>query len=159
MKRAPPSAHSDRIFEPSGNRGANYARLPDGNLSYQFCVAKLSPWSLCCPANPGLPESSQIALFALAVATAGATVCLLFDWNRKVALYSSSFKSCPRITKETMHKASFLLLLVRVTGLEPAQPCDHKNLNLTRLPIPPHPHIVMQSSPIIIAYRPCFVKA
>jgi hypothetical protein len=31
--------------------------------------------------------------------------------------------------------------LVRVTGLEPAQPCDHKNLNLTRLPIPPYPHI------------------
>ena len=31
------------------------------------------------------------------------------------------------------------LSLVRVTGLEPAQPCDHKNLNLTRLPIPPHP--------------------
>ena len=33
-----------------------------------------------------------------------------------------------------------LFVLVRVTGLEPAQPCDHKNLNLTRLPIPPHPH-------------------
>lgn len=33
-------------------------------------------------------------------------------------------------------------LLVRVTGLEPAQPCDHKDLNLTRLPIPPHPHIL-----------------
>ena len=32
-------------------------------------------------------------------------------------------------------------LLVRVKGLEPSQPCDHKNLNLTRLPIPPHPHI------------------
>ncbi len=31
--------------------------------------------------------------------------------------------------------------MVRITGLEPAQPCDHKNLNLTRLPIPPHPHI------------------
>ncbi len=29
--------------------------------------------------------------------------------------------------------------LVRITGLEPAQPCDHKNLNLTRLPIPPYP--------------------
>ena len=31
------------------------------------------------------------------------------------------------------------LTLVRATGLEPAQPCDHKNLNLTRLPIPPRP--------------------
>ena len=33
--------------------------------------------------------------------------------------------------------ASFL---VRAKGLEPSQPCDHKNLNLTRLPIPPSPH-------------------
>ena len=30
--------------------------------------------------------------------------------------------------------------MVRTTGLEPAQPFDHKNLNLTRLPIPPCPH-------------------
>gem|GEM_PF-1734966 len=30
-------------------------------------------------------------------------------------------------------------VLVRVTGLEPAHPNGHKNLNLTRLPIPPHP--------------------
>ena len=30
--------------------------------------------------------------------------------------------------------------VVRTTGLEPAQPFDHKNLNLTRLPIPPCPH-------------------
>ena len=33
-----------------------------------------------------------------------------------------------------------LPFLVRTTGLEPAQPCGHKNLNLTRLPIPPCPH-------------------
>ena len=33
---------------------------------------------------------------------------------------------------------------MRVTGLEPAQPCDHKNLNLTRLPIPPYPHIKLE---------------
>ncbi len=32
-------------------------------------------------------------------------------------------------------------LCMRATGLEPAQPCDHKNLNLTRLPIPPRPRI------------------
>ena len=36
-------------------------------------------------------------------------------------------------------KASFPKV-VRTTGLEPAQPFDHKNLNLTRLPIPPCPH-------------------
>ena len=29
--------------------------------------------------------------------------------------------------------------LVRVTGLEPACPYEHKNLNLTCLPIPPYP--------------------
>ena len=32
-----------------------------------------------------------------------------------------------------------------MTGLEPAQPCDHKNLNLTRLPIPPHPHMLFDN--------------
>ena len=37
--------------------------------------------------------------------------------------------------------------LVRVTGLEPAQPCDHKNLNLARLPIPPHPRIILYGAP------------
>ena len=31
--------------------------------------------------------------------------------------------------------------LVRVKGLEPSQSCPHKNLNLTRLPIPPNPHM------------------
>ncbi len=35
----------------------------------------------------------------------------------------------------------FTLSVVRVTGLEPAQRCRYKNLNLTRLPISPHPHI------------------
>ncbi len=31
--------------------------------------------------------------------------------------------------------------MVRVTGLEPARGC-HQNLNLARLPIPPHPQIL-----------------
>ena len=39
-------------------------------------------------------------------------------------------------------KVQSLSPLVRITGLEPAQPCDHKNLNLTRLPIPPYPLIL-----------------
>lgn len=34
------------------------------------------------------------------------------------------------------------LFLVRVKGLEPSRSCPHKNLNLTRLPIPPHPHMI-----------------
>ena len=41
--------------------------------------------------------------------------------------------------KESWVQLSFLL--VRMTGLEPAQPCDYKNLNLTRLPVPPHPQV------------------
>ena len=32
---------------------------------------------------------------------------------------------------------------MRVTGLEPALPCENQNLNLTRLPIPPYPHIYL----------------
>jgi hypothetical protein len=31
---------------------------------------------------------------------------------------------------------------VRETGLEPARPFDHKNLNLARLPVPPFSHVV-----------------
>ena len=47
------------------------------------------------------------------------------------------------------------LLLVRVKGLEPSQPCGHKNLNLTRLPIPPNPHSECLN---IITHPPSFVK-
>ena len=36
--------------------------------------------------------------------------------------------------------------MVRVTGLEPAQPSDQENLNLSRLPIPPYPHIKFLTS-------------
>ena len=36
--------------------------------------------------------------------------------------------------------------LVRVKGLEPSQSCPHKNLNLTRLPIPPNPHMKLHHS-------------
>lgn len=31
--------------------------------------------------------------------------------------------------------------MVRMKGLEPSHPCEYQNLNLARLPIPPHPHI------------------
>ena len=30
--------------------------------------------------------------------------------------------------------------VVRVAGVEPVRNCFHKNLNLTRLPVPPYPH-------------------
>ena len=32
--------------------------------------------------------------------------------------------------------------LLRVKGLEPSRSCPHKNLNLARLPIPPHPRVL-----------------
>lgn len=49
-----------------------------------------------------------------------------------------------------------VLFLVRVTGIEPACPCEHKNLNLARLPVPPHPLIFC--CPIIIPQKIGFVK-
>ena len=36
--------------------------------------------------------------------------------------------------------------MVRVTGIEPALPFENMNLNHTRLPVPPYPHIKFSSS-------------
>lgn len=33
--------------------------------------------------------------------------------------------------------------MVRVRGLEPPRGCPHTDLNRTRLPIPPHPHVLL----------------
>ena len=46
--------------------------------------------------------------------------------------------------EKTEPRGSVFSFLVRARGLEPPQPCDHKNLNLTRLPIPPSPHPVLR---------------
>lgn len=59
--------------------------------------------------------------------------CVAFLWLTVLVWVARTNK------KESWVQLSFLL--VRVTGLEPAQPCDYKNLNLTRLPVPPHPHV------------------
>ena len=40
--------------------------------------------------------------------------------------------------RKKLDKSSFSM--VRITGLEPACPCEHMDLNHTRLPIPPYPH-------------------
>ena len=48
------------------------------------------------------------------------------------------------------------VILVRVTGLEPARGC-HQNLNLARLPIPPHPHILLCHSTVVLR-KELFVK-
>ena len=53
--------------------------------------------------------------------------------NRYIVLYMPH-------TKKYAHVCGRISFVVRMTGLEPAQPCDHKILNLARLPIPPHPH-------------------
>ena len=55
------------------------------------------------------------------------------------------FKSFHPIQKKQEMAKTISRFLVRVTGLEPAQPCDHKNLNLTRLPVPPHPHMISRT--------------
>ena len=44
----------------------------------------------------------------------------------------------PPTNVDGVHRA---LGALRITGLEPAHPWGHKNLNLARLPIPPYPHI------------------
>lgn len=43
--------------------------------------------------------------------------------------------------------------VVRVAGLEPVQSCLHKNLNLARLPVSPHPHIFRFYAEIFLIYN------
>ena len=42
-----------------------------------------------------------------------------------------------------LKKHSIRVLLVRITGLEPARMLLHKILSLARLPIPPYPHEII----------------
>ena len=59
----------------------------------------------------------------------------------ELPLFAAVWRACqPHQIKRGQPKGC-PLLMVRVTGLEPAHRCRHKNLNLTRLPIPPHPHV------------------
>ena len=56
-----------------------------------------------------------------------------------------------KIKKQSVVKVSFsttitTLCMVRVTGIEPALPFENMNLNHTRLPVPPYPHIKFSSS-------------
>ena len=101
-------------------------------------------------------KASEFRLFSVARSVAALTTVQVVIHYRSP---SSPATRTLQKTKKATTRAAFLVL-VRVTGLEPAQPCDHKNLNLTRLPIPPHPH--MQLSPIkanvIISYLFRFVK-
>ena len=55
------------------------------------------------------------------------------EQNEKKLVKSEFFSF---LTKSRSHD------MVRPTGLEPAQPNDYKNLNLTRLPIPPWPQTI-----------------
>ena len=51
--------------------------------------------------------------------------------------------------------------MVRVRGLEPPPNCFDMNLNHTRLPIPPYPHILFvgtHPTGAIVAHRAWFVK-
>ena len=70
--------------------------------------------------NENLPKSAEIAAF----------------WQ---CSYYSCLASDSKKRTQDFLSGSFYFRLVRVTGVEPARPCGHKNLNLTRLPIPPYP--------------------
>ena len=59
---------------------------------------------------------------------------------RERALHRETESTCRERTADKQKATERSVALVRTTGLEPAQPFDHKNLNLTRLPIPPCPH-------------------
>lgn len=47
-----------------------------------------------------------------------------------------------RQRKEPRIPGLFQVQMVRVKGLEPSWGCPHTDLNRTRLPIPPHPHLL-----------------
>ena len=58
-------------------------------------------------------------------------------------MFSARFLSKEKTLKAASIKA---LSVVRVTGIEPALPFENMNLNHTRLPVPPYPHIKFSSS-------------
>ena len=47
---------------------------------------------------------------------------------------------------------SLLAFLVRVRGLEPPPNCSDMNLNHTRLPVPPYPHILLCPAGNVLHY-------
>lgn len=44
---------------------------------------------------------------------------------------------------QALDLVSLMFQMVRVKGLEPSWGCPHTDLNRTRLPIPPHPHLLV----------------
>ena len=64
---------------------------------------------------------------------------LLYQINARKTVTLSLFRKKFRRKQEKSCRLN-LQLSMRVKGLEPSRSCPHKNLNLARLPIPPHPH-------------------
>ena len=58
-------------------------------------------------------------------------------------IHHAPFKSFSIVKAKNKVSERIPCFLVRVKGLEPSRSCPHKNLNLTRLPIPPHPHMII----------------
>ena len=50
--------------------------------------------------------------------------------------------SSPDLLSKQKAPRRVLFVLVRIVGLEPTRK-KHRNLNPTRLPIPPHPHLAL----------------
>ena len=55
-----------------------------------------------------------------------------------------------RTEKEKPVHIVYWFFLVRIRGLEPPPSCPDSNLNLTRLPIPPYPHILFCSRAVLL---------
>ena len=64
--------------------------------------------------------------------------CVLNVKSRRVQVLSELLR---KKNLQCSSEKTSMIILVRVTGLEPAR-LGHQNLNLARLPIPPYPHIV-----------------
>ena len=65
----------------------------------------------------------------------------------------------PRFQYETSPHKGCRFVLVRVAGLEPARPYEHKHLKLACLPVPAHSHIFPKTERLaIITTPPPFVK-
>ena len=132
---------SDRTYEPKSAPMLPFS-VSTTCTDWQFCElqgstrytwirkkARLMPCFLFMRAT-GLTNPNRrwrsILPFLLLAPISNSTNCQIQVWNTQIKITDRRCLS---------------VIFMRATGLEPAQPCDHKNLNLTRLPIPPRPRI------------------
>ena len=66
--------------------------------------------------------------------------------NQPPRVFQRVFQRMFQKQKRQLTRAVFFV--VRIRGLEPPPSCPDSNLNLTRLPIPPYPHILFSFQPL-----------